>query len=92
MQTLTEKIREKAVELGFQKIGIVRAGPLEHEGERLREWLARDFHGEMAWMEREPEKRIDPRLIFPEARSMIVVAMNYFTPHEPGESVGEISR
>jgi epoxyqueuosine reductase len=92
VQTLTEKIREKAVELGFQKIGIVRAGPLEHEGERLREWLARDFHGEMAWMEREPEKRIDPRLIFPEARSMIVVAMNYFTPHEHGESVGKISR
>lgn len=92
MQTLTEKIREKAVELGFQKIGIVRAGPLEHEGERLREWLARDFHGEMAWMEREPEKRIDPRLIFAEARSMIVVAMNYFTPHEHGESVGKISR
>jgi len=92
VQTLTEKIREKAVELGFQKIGIVRAGPLEHEGERLREWLARDFHGEMAWMEREPEKRIDPRLIFAEARSMIVVAMNYFTPHEHGESVGKISR
>jgi len=90
--TLTQKIKEKALELGFQKIGIVRAEPLEREGARLREWLANDRHGEMAWLAREPEKRIDPRLIFPEAKSMIVVAMNYFTPHEHGESVGKISR
>ena len=92
MGTLTQKIKEKALELGFQKIGIVRAEPLEREGARLREWLANDRHGEMAWLAREPEKRIDPRLIFPEAKSMIVVAMNYFTPHEHGESVGKISR
>lgn len=48
----------------------------------------------MAWLAREPEKRSDPRLIFPEAKSMVVVAMNYFTPHEhegePGR--GKISR
>lgn len=92
MQTLTQKIKEKALDLGFQKIGIVRAEPLESEGERLREWLAKDFQGEMAWLAREPEKRIDPRLIFPEAKSMIVVAMNYFTPHEHGGSIGKISR
>jgi len=90
--TLTQKIKEKALELGFQKIGIVRAEPLEREGARLREWLANDRHGEMAWLAREPEKRIAPQLIFPEARSMIVAAMNYFTPHEHGESVGKISR
>ena len=92
MGTLTQKIKEKALELGFQKIGIVRAEPLEREGARLREWLANDRHGEMAWLAREPEKRIDPHLIFPEAKTMIVVAMNYFTPHEHGESVGKISR
>jgi len=92
VQTLTQKIKEKALDLGFQKIGIVRAEPLESEGERLREWLAKDFQGEMAWLAREPEKRIDPRLIFPEAKSMIVVAMNYFTPHEHGGSIGKISR
>lgn len=92
MQTLTQKIKEKAIELGFQKIGIVRTEPLKREGERLEEWLAKDFHGEMAWLAREPEKRIDPCLIFPEARSMIVVAMNYFTPHEHGDATGKISR
>ena len=92
MRTLTQKIKEKGLDLGFQKIGVVRAEPLIQEGERLREWLTRDFHGEMEWLTREPEKRIDPRLIFPEAKTMIVVAMNYFTAHEHEESAGKISR
>ena len=45
-------------------------------------------------MEREPEKRIDPELIFPGAQSMIVVALNYFTPHEHEEddAKGKVSR
>lgn len=78
--------------MGFAKIGIVRAEPLD--GSRLREWLGCGFHGEMAWMAREPEKRVDPRMIFPEARSMIVAAMNYFTPHDHrgGADEGKISR
>jgi epoxyqueuosine reductase len=48
----------------------------------------------MAWMKREPEKRVDPKLIFPEARSVIVVAMNYYTPHAHIDShtKGKISR
>jgi len=92
--TLTEKIRHKAIDVGFHKAGIVRAEPLVEEGVRLKEWLARGFHGEMAWMNREPEKRADPNLVFPEALSMVVVAMNYFTPHvhEHDDSMGKISR
>ena len=94
MVTLTEKIRHKAIDVGFHKAGIVRAEPLVEEGVRLKEWLARGFHGEMAWMNREPEKRADPNLVFPEALSMVVVAMNYFTPHvhEHDDSMGKISR
>lgn len=94
MATLTEKIKEKAFEIGFAKIGIVRAEPLNGESAYLHEWLSRGFHGEMAWMAREPEKRADPRLIFPEAMSMIVVAMNYFTPyeHDDNPARGKISR
>ena len=40
----------------------------------------------MRWMEREPEKRADPELLFPGAKSIIVVALNYFTPHEHEEN------
>lgn len=94
MASLSQKIKQKALEIGFHKIGIVRAEPLEKEREHLEEWLAREFHGEMRWMEREPEKRSDPQILFPGARSVIVVALNYFTPdeHEENETKGKISR
>lgn len=92
--SLSDKIKQKALEIGFHKIGIVRAAPLEEEKEFLDEWLEKKYHGEMLWMEREPEKRANPNLLFPEARSIIVVALNYFTPHEHEEdsSKGKVSR
>jgi epoxyqueuosine reductase len=94
MASFTERIKQKALEIGFEKIGIVRAEPLEEESERLRTWLGKNFHGEMRWLEREPEKRSDPRLIFPAAKSVIAVALNYFTPHEhaSGGQKGKVSR
>ncbi len=94
MASFTEQIKWKALEIGFHKIGVVRAEPLLEEGERLKEWLAKNYHGTMSWMEREPEKRHDPKLIFPEAKSVIVVALNYFTAHKHEESYakGKVSR
>ncbi|HEX8143530.1 MAG TPA: tRNA epoxyqueuosine(34) reductase QueG [Pyrinomonadaceae bacterium] len=92
----SEKIRERAYAEGFQKVGIVRAEALDVEGERLRRWLDGGLHGRMQWMERDPAQRADPRLLFPQARSIVVVALNYYTPHEhagfgPPET-GKISR
>lgn len=94
MASFSSQIKDKALDMGFSKAGIVRAEALSDEGERLCQWLGKGFHGEMAWLAREPEKRSDPRLVFPEARSMIVVAMNYYTPHEheADDSKGKISR
>ncbi len=92
--SLTEKIKEKALEIGFHKIGVARAEILRQEGERFRQWLGADYHGEMQWLAREPEKRADPNLIFPAAKSVVVVALNYFTPHEHDvdSEKGKISR
>lgn len=94
MEDLTHRIREKAAGLGISKIGIAPADALAKEGERLENWLGLGFHGGMAWMEREPEKRADPRVLFPNAKTVIAAAVNYFTPHrhtdEPGS--GKISR
>jgi len=92
--SLSAKIKRKAFEIGFHKIGIVRAAPLREEEDHLRRWLAENFHGAMQWMEREPEKRADPELLFPGAKSMIVVALNYFTPHEhdADPAKGKVSR
>jgi len=91
---LTQRIREKAAELGLSNIGIAPAHALADEGGHLKDWLGLGFHGEMAWMEREPEKRSDPRVLFPNAKTIIAAAVNYFTPHrhagDPGS--GKISR
>ena len=94
MLSLTDKIKEKAFQIGFSKAGIVRARPLDAEGEKLAAWLGRGYNGKMAWLEREPEKRTDPHLIFPDAKSVIVVALNYYTQHQHEENAekGKISR
>ena len=92
--SVTEKIKGKALEIGFHKVGVVPAVALEQERAHLEEWLSKNFHGAMGWMEREPEKRTDPRVLFPGAKSVVVVALNYFTPHEHEETDerGKISR
>ncbi|MEP6847495.1 MAG: tRNA epoxyqueuosine(34) reductase QueG [Acidobacteriota bacterium] len=89
-----EKIKAKALEIGFHKAGIVRAEPRIDEAARLTEWLKRGFHGEMAWMASEPATRVDPSRIFPDAKSVVVCALNYFAPHEHANrpDTGKISR
>ena len=91
---LAKHIKDRALFEGFNKVGIVGAQSLQDEGRRLSEWLARGFHGEMSWMARDVHKRIDPREIFPPARSVVVVALNYFTPHQHQQSpaTGKVSR
>jgi len=79
--TLAERIKARALELGFDKIGITRAEALLDERARLKEWLRRGYQGEMPYMARDAEQRTDPRKIFPTARSAVVVALNYYTPH-----------
>jgi epoxyqueuosine reductase len=91
---LAENIKQRALFEGFNKVGIVGAESLEDEGRRLKEWLARGHHGEMRWMARDVHKRIDPREVFPQARSVVVVALNYFTPHRHQQipATGKVSR
>lgn len=92
MQGNAARIRGQALALGFDKVGIVPALPLSDERERLTEWLSLGFHGDMAWLAREPETRSDPTLLMPGARSVVVVAANYFTDHKHDDSPGKISR
>jgi len=77
-----DRIRQRAREIGFSKVGIVSASQLCAERERLEEWLQRGYHGEMSWMARDPEQRTDPRKMFPQAKSVVVVALNYYTLHQ----------
>jgi len=82
------QVKERALQLGFSRVGIARAESLTEEHNRLQQWLARGLNGEMKWMERDPAQRTDPRLFFPPARSVIVVALNYYTEHEHEVSTG----
>jgi len=91
---LTSELKRRALELGFDKVGVVRAVALDEERARLEEWLARGLQAEMAWMARGVERRTDPREILPGARTVVAVALNYFTPHEHTDDAraGKISR
>ena len=91
---ISRRIKFRGIEEGFDKIGIVTAGVLFPERERLEEWLRRGYHASMSWMERDPEKRTDPKALFPAAKSAIVVALNYYTPHQHqnDDKTGKISR
>lgn len=91
---LAQHIKDRALFEGFNKVGIVGAQSLADEGRRLNEWLARGFHGAMSWMARDVHKRTSPHEIFPQARSVVVVALNYFTPHqhEQNPATGKVSR
>ncbi len=96
-RTLASLIKERARALGFDKVGIVPAAALTGERVRLDEWLARGLHANMNWMAREPLRRTDPRELLSSARSIVVVALNYYTPHEHARddatsATGKISR
>jgi len=87
-------VKERALSEGFHKAGVVSAGPLAEETPRLKEWLARGYHGAMSWMARDVEKRLNPLELFPPARSVVVVALNYYTPnqHQEDFATGKVSR
>jgi epoxyqueuosine reductase len=71
-------IKEKAAELGFDLCGIVKADFLAEEKENFLSWLEKDYHGEMGYMANNIEKRLDPRLLVENTKSIIVVGLNYF--------------
>jgi len=74
-------IKSRARDLGFDLCGIAPAVPSAFKAE-FRDWLANGFHGEMGYMARNPERRLDPTEIMPDAKSIVVVAMNYYTESE----------
>ncbi len=74
----SKHIKAKARELGFLDCGISRAKFLDEEKDRLLNWLTNEMHGEMTYMANNIEKRLDPRLLVENARSVISVLLNYF--------------
>ncbi len=77
-ETYTKLIKSEAKRLGFLSCGISKAEFLEEEAPRLEKWLNKNMHGEMQYMENHFDKRLDPRLLVDEAKSVISVLLNYY--------------
>ena len=75
----SESIKKKAIELGFQKVGIAKAEGLSNHKENLEEWIATGSHASMDWIVNRKEERGNIHNYFPEAKSIISVGMNYYT-------------
>jgi epoxyqueuosine reductase len=75
---ISESIKAKAKELGLLECAIIPAGNLIEEEEHYKNWLDAGMHGEMDYMARNVEKRLDPLLLLENAKTLIVVLQNYF--------------
>jgi epoxyqueuosine reductase len=69
--------------LGFDVMRVTPADAPPHARERLAAWLAEGHHGSMDWMATTMERRADPKVLWPEARSIIVVGVNYGPADDP---------
>ncbi len=93
---LTKQIKQKALEIGFHKVGIAIV-PIHSADEKaavtaLQTWLTQNHQADMAWMAN--PKRQDLRLVMPDVRSLVCVALNYYTAHDrpQGDDYAKISR
>ena len=71
-------IKAEAKRLGFLSCGISKAGFLEEEAPRLENWLNKNHHGEMKYMENHFDKRLNPTLLVDDAKSVISLLLNYY--------------
>ncbi|WP_235860437.1 tRNA epoxyqueuosine(34) reductase QueG [Roseibium suaedae] len=74
---------EKAAQLGFDDLKIAAADSIPQAPERLKQFVESGYHGSMGWMEETQERRGDPRVLWPEVRSVIMLAMNYGPDCDP---------
>ncbi|MBS0517228.1 MAG: tRNA epoxyqueuosine(34) reductase QueG [Proteobacteria bacterium] len=93
---LREAIREEALRLGFDAIGFAPAAPgPDARRERLKHlasFVAQGLHGDMGWLAERIEQRVDPATLWPEARTVVSLALNYAPPTDPRGSLGNAGR
>jgi len=77
------ELRRRAQAEGFDSIGVTSPDAIGHAGDRLARFLAEGMHGDMGWLETHRERRRDPRALWPEVRSIIMLGMNYGPETDP---------
>src|SRR5690606_16497034 len=83
MNALRGDLLARAKEAGFDDAGIARADARSDLPERLQTWLALGRHGQMGWMEETAARRADPLTLWPDAKSVVMLAMNYGPESDP---------
>lgn len=74
----TSLIKEKALDLGFSFCGISKADFLNDEAKNLEFWLSKSYNGKMDYMNNHFDKRLDPRLLVDDAKSVVSLLLNYY--------------
>ena len=87
MNGLATSLRSRAGEEGFDAVGICSADSIPHARPNLREYLQRRYHGQMEWMSRRSHWREDPLSLWPDARSIVMLAHSYAPRDNPLESL-----
>ncbi|MCL4767830.1 MAG: tRNA epoxyqueuosine(34) reductase QueG [Hyphomicrobiaceae bacterium] len=82
-QELKDSVIAAARELGFAAVRVTTPDAIGPAGDRLRAFLADGRHGAMQWMETTAERRADPRVLWPEARSVVMLGFSYAPEHDP---------
>jgi len=90
--SLKDAIARAAKEAGFDVVRFTGADAPEGAGPALDAFLAQGLHGDMAWLETTRERRKDPKALWPEARSIIMLGLSYAPAHEPLAALAEASR
>jgi len=80
---LTKVLEKKAHEEGFAAFGIAPAELAPKTSQRLRDWLAEGGHGDMIWMESRADERSQPKTLWPDVKSVIMLGMNYAPSADP---------
>ena len=78
-----EKIQKKSKEFGFDIIKITEPEIHKKDHRYLKDFLNNNFHGDMDWLEKNLERRLSPKKIWPDVRSIIVLGVNYAPDHDP---------
>ena len=79
---LRERLRAEATAMGFDAFGVAPVAA-DVRAEYFRKWIADGMHGDMDWLAKNPDRRTDATRVLPEARSIVVVGLNYYQPHPP---------
>ncbi len=91
---IKELVIRKAHQLGFDLVGFSEYTKLDEETDKLEKWLGMGYQAGMEYMQKNQEKKRDIKKIFPDAKSIISLGYNYYTPHKHSnnKSNGKISR